>query len=102
MAVTRTQLNNALIEYLGGGFVPGIIPGGQEERLRAAFPVEAEELLAECIKIIEALDCDEKVLQTGDLAAIGDNASERIKKQFEWLDTLVVKKLGNYYSYAMR
>jgi hypothetical protein len=102
MGIERAQLNNALVVYLGGGQDRGVIPYGQEERVRAAFPESADELLAECKKVIDALDCDEKIFQTGDLIKIGDSASERIKKRFGWLESIVADKLGNYYSYQMR
>jgi hypothetical protein len=102
MTVDRIELNNALIVYLGGGRERGILPYGQKERLRAAFPENSDDLLNECEKIIALLDCDEKVLQTGDLVQIGNNASEQIKKRVDWLEDIVANKLGNYYSYQMR
>ena len=102
MIIEHKELNMALIAYLGGGRDRGILPYGQEERLRLAFPEKSEEILAECEKILAVLDCDESVFRTGNLEQIGKSSSERIKKRFDWLEAIVADKLGNYYSYQAR
>lgn len=96
------EINKALLAYLGGGDGRGIVPYNQEQRVRTAFPEKSDELIAECEKVIEIVDCDQQVLNTGNLVEIAENATERIKKKFVWLDTIVALKLGNYYSYQMK
>ena len=103
LAMIGDPRNEMLIVYLGGDrSSPGVLPYGQEGRVQAAFGERLGEVLSICHEIVKALECSPETRASGDLIKIAENVTQLTQEKFSWLEPIVAKKLGTYYSYQMR
>jgi hypothetical protein len=100
--MTKIDFNKVLRTYLGAGSSGGVLPYGQEERIRSEYGTDADEILAEVRQLLTLVVIPRDLELRGSLPEIAAYAEQLVRSQRPDLEALICRAVGNYVSYSYR